>query len=188
MLCSLKTMSRRSSTELLASMRPASSCTSTREAPSIGPPIVEKIGGSYRLKTGKDGNPVTLRGDAWRDLSGFGKACVYAMRKQQTGKRSGNSGGNKTAEKPKPSARQRIKITEELEEPAVKSEVPPSSLPGLKNMDQSDLSEMIKTLKAQAECMARAQALQSQENARIMSSIGFLTESLAADDNLDSIN
>ena len=55
-------------------------------------------------------------------------------------------------------------------------------------MDQSGLSEMIKTLKAQAECMARAQALQSQENARIMSPIGFLTESLAADDNLDSTN
>ena len=54
-------------------------------------------------------------------------------------------------------------------------------------MEQTDLAEMRKTLKAQAECMARTQALQSQENARIMSSLGFLTESLcAADKDLDS--
>ena len=63
---------------------------------------------------------------------------------------------------------------------------PPSSLPGLKNMEQTDLAEMLKTIKAPAECMARTQALQSEENARIMSLPGFLTESLsAADDNLD---
>ena len=53
-------------------------------------------------------------------------------------------------------------------------------------MDQSDLSEMIKTLKAQAECKARTQALQSQENASTMSSIGFLTDALAADEDLGS--
>ena len=53
-------------------------------------------------------------------------------------------------------------------------------------MEQSDLAEMPKTLKAQAECMARTQALQSQEKARIMSSLGFLTDSLAADEDLDS--
>ena len=54
-------------------------------------------------------------------------------------------------------------------------------------MELTDLAEMPKTLKAQAECMAHAQALQSQENARIMSSLGFLTETLnAADEDLDS--
>ena len=51
-------------------------------------------------------------------------------------------------------------------------------------MGQSELAEMPKTLKAQSGSMARAQALQAQENARIVTSIGFLTDSLAAGENL----
>ena len=86
----------------------------------------------------------------------------------------------------KTNARQRMKITEEPEEIDHKPVIYPPSLPGLKNMDQSDLAEMLKTLKAQQECMARAQALQTAENARIVSSLGFLMESQAAGDDLSS--
>ena len=90
------------------------------------------------------------------------------MRKHHT-KRTGFSGGGKSNDKgSKTNARQRTKITEEPEESAPKPQLPPSSLPGLKTMDQSELAEMLKTLKAQSDSMARAQALQAQENARIM--------------------
>ena len=62
---------------------------------------------------------------------------------------------------------------------------PLSSLPALKDMPSAELSEMPKTLKSQAECMAQAQALQQEENAKIMSSLCFLTKS-TADQDLES--
>ena len=59
---------------------------------------------------------------------------------------------------------------------------PPSSLPALKDMPSSKPAEMAKTLKSQAEYMARFQALQQEENAKIMSSLCFLTESITDQD------
>ena len=147
-----------------------------------GSSLIEELGGSFRLVSNKDGDPVTLQGEAWRDLSNDFKACVYAMRKHHV-KRKYSSGMGKTTEKgTKTNGRQRTKITEEPEKPLPKTEEPPPSFPGLKSMEQSDLAEMLKTLKAQAECMARAQALQSQRNARIMFSLGFPKTPLAADE------
>ena len=151
-----------------------------------GPLFIEERDGKYNLITNDNGDPIFLRPDAWRALSNYGKACLYAMRKNHT-KRNGLNGDGKTNDKGyKTNARQRTKITAEPEESAPKRQLPPSSLPGLKTMDQSELAEMLKTLKAQSDSMARAQALQAQENARIMSSIGFLTDSLAADEDLGS--
>ena len=46
----------------------------------------------------------------------------------------------------------------------------------------SELSEMFEALKSQAECRARAQALQSVEDAKIMSSLCYLTESMSSAD------
>ena len=151
-----------------------------------GPLFVEERNGKYNLITNDNGDPISLSPGAWRALSNYGKACLYAMRKNHT-KRNGLNGDGKTNDKGyKTNARQRTKITAEPEESAPKRQLPPSSLPGLKTMDQSELAEMLKTLKAQSDSMARAQALQAQENARIMSSIGFLADSLAADEDLGS--
>ena len=54
------------------------------------------------------------------------------------------------------------------------------------NMEHSDLAEMLKTFKTQAECIARAQALYSQETLRVTTSLGFLADFLANDEDLSS--
>ena len=64
-----------------------------------GPPIIEEDnGGGYRLITNDNGDPVSLRGDAWRALSSYGKACLYAMRKNHA-KRTDLNGGDKSNSK-----------------------------------------------------------------------------------------
>ena len=153
------------------------------------PPIVEEFsGGEIRLLAKEDGAPISLRSDVWRALGRRGQLCLWTLREDlQKGNGSSSArGGNPTEKDSKSFARQKTRITEEPEESAPKPSLPPSSLPGLKNMDQSELAVMLKQLKAQSDSMARAQALQAQENARIMSSLGFLTESLAADEDLSS--
>ena len=61
----------------------------------------------FRLISKKHCDPVILHGDAWSEITNYGKACLYAMRKHHT-KRTNNGGGDKTTEKgAKTKARQR---------------------------------------------------------------------------------
>jgi len=151
-------------------------------------PFLEELrGGGGRLITKADGAPVSLHGEAWRALGSYGQLCLWTLREHHNKTTSGPSrSGKPSVQGSKSTGRQRTTITEDPEEPVVAPVLPPSSLPGLKHLGQSDLMAMLQQLQAQSDSMARAQARQARENARIMSSIGFLTESLAAEDDLSS--
>jgi len=155
-------------------------------------PFLEELrGGGGRLITKEDGALISLHGDAWRALGSYGQFCLWTLREHHNKKTSGSGSsrsGKSTAQGFKSNGRQRTTITEEPEEreepeePAPAPVLPPSFLPGLKNLGQSELTAMLQQLHAQPDSMARAQARQARENARIMSSIGFLTESLPAEE------
>jgi len=151
------------------------------------PPILEVLRGGreVHLLVKADGNPISLRADVWRALGRRGQLCLGALRADLL---KGNGSGSSRGGGSRSSARQQTPITEAPEEPAPTPAQPPSSLPGLMNMTPADLATMLQQLKAQTDSMVRAQDLQAKENARIMSSISFLTSSIGAEEDLADLD
>ena len=115
-------------------------------------------------------------------------ASATAAMSAQTSRRATAPGLSTRGGGSRSSARQRTPITEAPEEPAPTPAQPPSSLPGLMNMTPADLATMLQQLKAQTDSMVRAQDLQAKENARIMTSISFLTSSIGAEEDLADLD
>lgn len=105
---------------------------------------------------------------------------MYAMREnhEPMGAGKGIAAKGKEDHGKKENMRRR-KVNIEAKPKGTVLSVLPSSLPALKGIPSAELSDMPKALKSQAECMARAHALQQEEDARIVSLLCFLTESIA---------